>query len=200
MARWTPRATDPIGQNETIGRRIYDRNSLKGARDQIRPQNTFELYHFEERREPGDVSVDRLGQTSVDPRVRGYLAPRAIAAAAGLTPVAPFRGWAVVRAKHIQRPTQGPPLRLTPSPIVPIDGDAMSGNDYHADISRHNDYGYYEMAMHLKNIFESNFYFVDASQAADPTMSRSRSRHQRVTTSVRAWPRRIWLRLFRSDR
>ena len=77
MALWSPKSSDPVGPNERIGRRLFDQKQLNGAQDQKPLRNVFELYHFEEKRDPGDVSVDRLGKTGIDRRVRNYVEERA---------------------------------------------------------------------------------------------------------------------------
>jgi hypothetical protein len=158
MARWTPSSDKPVGQNEHIGRRLFGRQKLKGANDQAQLTANFELYHFEENRDPGDVSLDRLGQSSVDQRVRRYLEPRALSAAAALVPPKPFIGWAVVRARDLQEPSKGPALKVVPSPLPVIGGDEFSENLYHAHASRPISYGSYEMAVHLKMIFEKKYH------------------------------------------
>jgi len=50
---WHP--SEKIGKNERIGRRLFPRKKLKGAGDQHPPPNTFEFYHFQEKRDGGEV-------------------------------------------------------------------------------------------------------------------------------------------------
>lgn len=111
------------------------RPGLKGAADQ-KPAVGFEVYHFEETRPDDDVSVDRLGRTSVERAVIGYLKPRVAIAAASFREPRVFSGWAMVRARHIRQPTRGKPLILIASPVESIEGQPDSGNRFHAHIER----------------------------------------------------------------
>src|SRR5450759_1658074 len=135
MALWKPNET--VGKNESIGRRLFQRQGLKGAKDQKRPDRTFELYHFEENRDR-EVSIDRLGATSIDRKVKVYLNPRGHHAAARLHK-SDFQGWAATKAKELQSPAQGSPLEILSLPIAEQD-------DSH------------DMAIRLKYIFERNYH------------------------------------------
>lgn len=176
MALWSPKSTDPVGPNERIGRRLFDQKQLSGAQDQKRPPNVFELYHFEERRDAGDISVDRLGKTGIDRRVCNYVERRAIFAASSFKPARKFIGWAVVSAKALQRPAQGPSLLVTPSPLIASDENELLENKYHAHIERPSRYQPYEMAMHLKTIFERNYHF-EAGSTRPPTATDAKPLH-----------------------
>lgn len=145
---------------------MFDRKPLSGAQDQKPPPQVFELYHFEERRDPGDVSVDRLGKTGIDGKVRNYVEQRAIFAASSFTPTRQFLGWAVVSARELQTPAQGPRLSVIPSPIAA--DNELSENKYHAHIERPAHYQTYEMAVHLKTIFERNYHFQAANSQPQP--------------------------------
>jgi hypothetical protein len=155
MALWKPNTTT-IGKSECIGRRLFERQGLKGATDQTRPDKTFELYHFEETRDR-EVSVDRLGQTSVDGRVKAYLIPRGHDAASRLHK-AEFSGWAVTKAKELQSPAKGTPLQVVPSPLAATAGDELSENKFHAHIETPEKYDSHDMAIRLKYIFERNYH------------------------------------------
>ncbi len=155
-ARWVPKNNDPIANQEYIGRRLFYRKKLKGS---FKTKSSgFDLTHFEESRDEGNVSVDRLGKTSFDKKVRNYLEPRANYAATKQTPEADFIGWAVVQAKDLFSP-QGPNLSIVPDPL-PHDGtNDLSENYYHAYIPRPEEYrtgpyASYSMAVHLKMIFD----------------------------------------------
>jgi hypothetical protein len=164
MSRWTPSKSDPVGPNERIGRRLFQRRKLIGAHDQRPPENTFELTHFEETRDDR-VSVDRLGKTGVEAKVKRYLEPRCEANAAALSGSQGFVGWAVVSAKDLNSPGRGPSLAVHPSPVEQENEDPLSENIYHAHILRPGGYGSYEMAMHLKTIFEKRYFYEPASQS-----------------------------------
>jgi hypothetical protein len=75
MARWDPPAN--VGDNEHVGRRLFDEPLLVGARDQPSFSGLL-LSHFETRGD--EYLLDRLGKSSVDRRVGAYLMPKAEAA------------------------------------------------------------------------------------------------------------------------
>jgi hypothetical protein len=183
---WVPASSEPVGSNEHIGRRLFKRQTLRGAQDQTPPVGVFELFHFEEVRDEGDVSLDRLGKSSVDGKVRKYLDPRARAAISMFAQVRTFNGWAVVRAKELQEPQKGPPLPIIPSPIVATDGNPLSENKYHAHVKRPGSYGVYEMAIHLKVIFERKYKF----EAAGSPGSGNREPTTSVVAVIISWLRR----------
>jgi len=162
MALWKPNQT--IGKNERIGRRLFQRRGLKGAKDQKRPDKTFELYHFEETRDR-QVSADRLGATSVDAKVKRYLNPRGHYAATLFVPPRPFLGWAVVKAKDLQAPPKGSPFQIAASPSAAADGIELSENTYHADIEMPQRYEAHDMAVMLKYIFEQNYHHEPCIEA-----------------------------------
>jgi|SRR5450759_122283 hypothetical protein len=154
MALWKPNET--VGKNESIGRRLFQRQGLKGAKDQKRPDRTFELYHFEENRDR-EVSIDRLGATSIDRKVKVYLNPRGHHAAARLHK-SDFQGWAATKAKELQSPAQGSPLEILSLPIAAQDGDELSENSFHGRILTPERYDSHDMAIRLKYIFERNYH------------------------------------------
>jgi hypothetical protein len=98
---WTPNPKGAIGLNEPIGRRFYDEPMLAGAAD----QSAFlgiDLRHFEETRDR-QISLDRCGNTSVEPGVLSYLFPRARAMGDAFTPPKAFSGWLYVRARELEQ-------------------------------------------------------------------------------------------------
>ena len=66
-ARWVPEYNDQIAKQEYIGRRLFYRRKLKGSSKT--KSSGFDLTHFEESRDEGNVSVDRLGKTSFDKKI-----------------------------------------------------------------------------------------------------------------------------------
>ena len=168
MARWIPPANGKIESNEQIGRRFLVLRPLKGAGDQ-KPMRGFALVHFEERRPPGDVSVDRLGAGAINKQVKVYLEPRCSAAVAKIIKPTDFTGWAVVGANKLRKPVDGgPELTLVASPEalkVASSGaaDSLTDNDYHAHIERPEHSDHYGMATHLRQIFETADHFEPAS-------------------------------------
>jgi hypothetical protein len=164
MALWQPNATTVAG-SEFIGRRLFERAGLRGAQDQKRPDKTFELYHFED--SDREVSVDRLGQTSVDGKVKkSYLNLRGHHAAT-LMHKKEFHGWAVTKAKELQVPPKGKPLSIKPSPIAAQPGDELSENKYHAHIEFLPEYDTHDMAVRLKYIFERNYHLEPSKPTSD---------------------------------
>jgi hypothetical protein len=182
MALWKP--NEKVGKNESIGRRLFQRQGLKGAKDQRRPDRTFELYHFEETRDR-EVSVDRLGATSIDGKVKAYLNPRGHYAATRLHK-AEFRGWAVTKAKELQLPPNS--FQISASPIAAHDGEPLSDNSFHAHIETPERYNPRDMAVMLKYIFEEN-YHLERSVPSD--------KKQGFLTGITNWFGARWRSLFR---
>jgi|GEM_PF-2395430 len=173
MALWTPDAT-AVAKNEFVGRRLFERQGLKGAQDQQRPADTYEIYHFEETRD-GEVSLDRLGKTSVDGKVKNYLNPRSHYAAT-LLHKKEFLGWAVTQAKAIQSPPNS--YTISPSPIAAQDGgpvtdkgESLTENKFHAHVAIPDRLTPYEMAVILAHIFEKDYRFENAAPAASAQKS-----------------------------
>jgi hypothetical protein len=148
MALWKPN-TDKIGPNEYLGRRLFDKPQLMGALDQ-RPKLRLRLEHFLEKRGDCETSLDRMGQQSVDKRVRNYVGQRAIKAAEGFREPRQFNGWRVIHFKFLRQPPHGgSPVSVIPSPIEGIDLDE---NIYHAHTLR-DGRSYYDMATQLLCLF-----------------------------------------------
>lgn len=166
MALWKP--NEAVGKNESIGRRLFQRQGLKGAKDQKRPDKGFELYHFEEKRD-GEISLDRLGATSVDRKVKSYLNPRCHHAATNMAGKAAFQGWAVAKAKAFQTPAKGRPLPILPSPIAVEAGQEFSENIYHAHIERPVGHDALEMALRLQYIFEHDYHHEPSVPSVEKT-------------------------------
>jgi len=156
-ARWTPQTDESIGLNESIGRRLFDEPMLTGASNQ-RPFKGLLYNHFEETR--GDeVSLDRLGRTSVEKKVIAYLRPRAEAAGNIRRPSMPFNGWAVLPARKFNEDKH---LKLT---VVtsPVTGNDLDENIYHAHVNTPSDKDSYTMALHLRQLFTNHGFVIDKS-------------------------------------
>jgi hypothetical protein len=146
MASWKP--PDSVGPNEHIGRRLFDEPMLKGAAGQP-SYSGLSLQHFEETR--GDeVSLDRLGASSIDPKVARYLVPRAEAAGRIHKNTKRFDGWAVVTSKELVKERKEGKLSIIASPI---ENPEPNDNIYHAHVARLGDFSAYQMALHLRHIF-----------------------------------------------
>lgn len=148
MASWIP-STDKIGPNEQIGRRLFDKPQLIGALDQ-KPRNHLRLEHFLEKRDGGETSLDRMGQSSIDKRVRNYVGQRAIKAAGSFKEPRQFNGWQVIHFKFLRQPPYGgSPVLVVPSPI---EGTDLDENIYHAHAVP-DGRTYYDMAIQLLCLF-----------------------------------------------
>ncbi len=163
MARWIPKSGDPIGPSEHIGRRIFERSDLYGARDQEKPIGEFAVSHFEDR-QTGEVSVDRLGKTGIEKAVTGYLNLCAEEHAKSFKPIKLFLGWAVVKAKELQNPTKGDSIPLIASPTSADDGAGISENPYHAHATPINGLSAYTMSVLLAHIFNKHHRFETKTQ------------------------------------
>jgi hypothetical protein len=188
MALWKPDAT-AVGKSEFIGQRLFEREGLKGAKDQKRPEKTFEIYHFEETRDDREVSVDRLGQTSVDGKVKSYLNPRAHHAAT-LLHKKEFQGWAVTQAKAIQSPPNSyqiipPAIAGEAGGALTEKGDPLTENKFHAHIAIPERLTPHEMAVMLAHIFSKD-YRVEAATPA--------KKEQGWLSAVGSWFRKLWQR------
>ena len=143
MAMWAP--PDNVGLKERIGRRIYDEPMLRGAQGQP-SYSGIELHHFDDK----ELSLDRLGASGVDGRVRRYLNPRAEAAGAARKKPSRFDGWFHVTAKEL-----GQARRLPPLPVIasPIRDPKPNDNIYHAHILRPDNMSAYLASLHVRYIF-----------------------------------------------
>jgi hypothetical protein len=147
MARWVPETDKPIGSNEHLGRRLFDEPLLAGAEDQ-KPFAGLHFSHFEEKRD-GKVSLDRLGQSSIDRKVLNYLRPLANCFAASFQPPKQFNGWSVIRAYILSHPPRGEAVSVIPSPET---GPEHMANIYHAHVVP-GSMDSYIMALHLRQLF-----------------------------------------------
>lgn len=157
MARWAPDSAK-VEKGELLGRRLFPRPSLAGATDQ-RPVPSFDFRNFEESRDAGEVSLDRLGRGSAEKQVLKYLTPRAEAAAEGFTSKRIFNGWACIQAKKLLEDKKLP-LDLVPSPIAGNASepgkDDLTENIYHAHTRPRGNFDPYFLALHLQTQFEKN--------------------------------------------
>lgn len=181
MARWLP--PDNVGPSEYLGRRLFEEPMLRGAAGQP-TYSGIPLHHFEEKRS-NETSVDRLGATSIDRKVRGYLLKRADTAGRKFSKPKPFDGWAVVQAKHIaQTGSDTPDCLCVASPIKDPEPD---DNVYHAHIARPNATTHYLMALHLRNVF--------TTKGSVEKVSTEASAGQSSIAQLRLFARDWWQRL-----
>lgn len=157
MARlWIPDIAATVGSREPVGRRLFAVPRLAGASDQMQWKDTLEIDHFLEKRLPGAVSLDRLGEKFVDGKVKTYLLIRAQHAGTRFMPPKDFSGWAYVRADKLAAPGKG--LKNYPVVASPIVGDPQSidCNPYHAHVCRPCGETAYTMAMTLRQLFHDH--------------------------------------------
>jgi hypothetical protein len=149
MPPWAP-PKDKVGDNESVGRRLFDEPKLIGAGGQPDFKGLL-LSHFEEGRDD-EYSLDRLGQTSVDRRVVNYLTQRATAHGRTFKKQKSFGGWATIKARSLANSPRPPRLPPTPSPI---DDPSPADNMYHAHVLKPSGMEPHLMALHLRYLFES---------------------------------------------
>ena len=107
------------------------------------------LTHFEEAR-GAEVSLDRLGASGIDRRVKRYLVPRAVAAGQTFRKVKRFDGWMIVPARELVQARKEPKLPVIASPVTDPE---PNDNIYHAHVVRPAELNTYQMALHLRHIF-----------------------------------------------
>jgi hypothetical protein len=144
MAIWVP--PDKVGMNERIGRRIYDEPMLKGAQGQP-SYSGIELHHFQGGKE---LSLDRLGASGIDRRIRQHLELRAEAAGARRGKPSRFDGWFHVAAKELEQARTPPKLPLIASPIREPEPD---DNIYHAHVVQPDNVLPNLVSLHIRHIF-----------------------------------------------
>jgi hypothetical protein len=148
MARWNPPSS--VGPNEQIGHRLFEEPMLRGAGGQPNFSG-LRFNHFEESR-GNEVSLDRLGASSIDRKVSNYLVSRARAAGETFGKPKKFDGWAVVPAKELIQAKKDPKLPICASPVVDAE---PKDNAYHAHVVRPDHFDSYMMALHLRHLFTS---------------------------------------------
>jgi hypothetical protein len=185
MAKWKPRADEPVGANEHIGRRMFDEPMLRGAQNQP-SWGGLDVRHFEETRSP-EVSVDRLGRSGVDKSVGRYLQPKAKAAGTRFAPPREFHGWATVAAKHLRVRGSAYDFAISPSPVDLPEPDA---NPYHAHVTRAEQEDPLFFALKLRNVFAKHGFQVlpngERAPNADSSLD-AREPKKRLLERVRDW-------------
>jgi len=135
MPRWIP-DDSRVAQGEHIGRRLYAEPKLSGAPDQ-KPFHGLDISNFMETR-GRDFSCDRLGQSSVDNNVIGYLMERCHqhSAERGL----PFNGWIYATAKKLaenngwETVASGVRSKGESNEDLPWDDTKINENRFHAHL------------------------------------------------------------------
>jgi hypothetical protein len=127
---------------------MFDEPMLRGAGGQPAFAG-LKLTHFQDKRSP-ELSLDRLGATGVERRVREHLIPRAEAAGTKFNRPLRFDGWCVVAAKELTNARQEPKFPVIASPVnepEPLD------NPYHAHVVRPDTLSVHLMSLQLRHIF-----------------------------------------------
>jgi len=153
MAKKWNAPPDRVDGNERIGRRLFDEPMLRGTAGQ-KPFAGLQINHFMETRS-ADVSLDRLGATSLHPKTIEFLTPRAVEAGKKFQKPVKFDGWAHIVAKELARgrTKDQPQVEVVASPVdEPEPGD----NPYHAHVVRPNDITAYYFALHLRQMFTTS--------------------------------------------
>lgn len=150
--RWDPQGK-PVDPQERVGRRLFDLPELVGAtEDQYYGSIKFTQFWD---KQTGEVSLDRLGRSNVEPKVRTYLIPRAEDHGASFNPKQHFEGWAHIKALHLTQAKWPPNITINASPVFQKVGeDEIKENIYHAHIDKTTNS--YELACHLRNLFENS--------------------------------------------
>ncbi len=150
MALWIP--PNSVGKNEHVGRRLFGEVELAGAAGQP-TLNRLRLNHFQESRDD-EISLDRMGASSVHKSTVGYLRPRGERQAASFSPPGKFSGWVTVRAGIIAA-YEGGMFSVVASPITG-EPDPLDNNTFHAHAIRPQGLNPKMAALHLREAFETN--------------------------------------------
>jgi hypothetical protein len=185
--RWVPQPDIAVGPNEQIGRRLFGEPELVGADDQVRPAGFLDYRHFEEKRGAGEVSLDRLGLSGVDKRIKNFLIPKAEYAGTTFRVPQSFDGWVILAARILANPPKGAlKFPVIASPERLDEPEHIEHNPYHAHVCRPPGTDGHSTALHLKYIFEKG--------RIDPLV------RPRGLKAVKATVTRIWLWSVRSLR
>lgn len=146
MRRWEP-DTNSIGTSEYLGRRILNEMRLIGAQDQTDPLG-LRVIHFMETRAGEDISLDRLGKSSIDWHVCNEIKPIAIRHSETFREPKEFKGWRVIRVGVLRKPPRGRPMIIVPDPT----DEGELSNKYHA-LAKLEGRDPYDVATHLLALF-----------------------------------------------
>jgi len=144
------KADEAIGDKEFVGRRLAARPALVGAIDQIRKKTPFDFRDFEETRPPHELSLDWLGRSGLDSKVRRDLTPQAQRMFASQKPARTFGGWAYLQAFRLSKARKDYPCAVVSSPEMPDQPDHPEHNPYHVVVRPSEKFGSaYLAALHL---------------------------------------------------
>lgn len=144
------KADEAIADKELVGRRLAARPALVGAIDQLRKKTSFDFRDFEETRPPYEISLDWLGRSGLDSKVRRDLAPLAQRMFAAQKPAKTFGGWAYLQAFRLSKARKDYPCAVVSSPEMPDQPDHPEHNPYHVVVRPSEKFGSpYLAALHL---------------------------------------------------
>ena len=190
--RWQPKLDDPIGHSEPVGRRLFDEPKLAGTGDQPDFKG-LQLSHFWEKR-GREVSLDRLGRSNVEKKVRDYLIPRCDLHGTLTDKPRSFDGWAVIRARNLTKQVNDfPDWELHTSPEEKRDDIEFSNNEYHAHAICREDIIPRRSALYLRYRFEK-YGHVEHRDSGDVVNARSAGLLGKIGRALKE----ITERLFRS--
>lgn len=126
MAAWEPKADEPVGPKEVLGRRIFTDKIWEGQVGD--GPRRFRMDHFYDKEPQSDFSVDRLGRATAEGPIVRRVGHLAHTEADARQPSVPFAGWAACSRQHFA--TTKCNLDIKQMPLE--DGT----NPYHAEIIR----------------------------------------------------------------
>ena len=149
--RWNPEGK-PVSPQERVGRRLFDLPELAGAsEDQYYSRVKFTQF-WDNR--TSEVSLDRLGRSNIESKVRNYLVPRALHQGTTFNREKKFGGWAHIKAQDLTKAKYPPSLVISASPVHrQEDDDELIENIFHAHVEKQDNS--YLMALHLRNLYET---------------------------------------------
>src|ERR1700734_2163258 len=151
------KADESIGDKELVGRRLAARPALVGAIDQLRKRGSFDLRDFEDSRAPYELSLDWLGRTGLDSKVRRDLLAQAQRMFASQKPAKTFGGWAYLQAYRLSKARKDLPCAVVASPEMPGQCDQPDHSPDHVVVRPPEKFGHpYLAALHLHAQFEQH--------------------------------------------
>jgi hypothetical protein len=166
MPVWEPKADQPVGAKEMLGRRIFSDKIWDGAFGNGR--KLFRVDHFLDMNREADLSLDRLGRSSEEGAVVRRVGHHAHTEGDQHNPPRPFTGWAACGRNHFATAKCNVPVE--PRPLE--DGT----NPYHAEIVR-DDYrgrsGPYAFATMIRDVVSQQGHFRNSPPRRTPKGSGS---------------------------
>lgn len=151
--RWQPAPDAPLGKQERVGRRLFDEPELRGVEGQPN-LGVVSLSQFREKR-GREVSLDRLGRTGIEPKVKNYLVPRCDYQASSFGKQKQFEGWATIKVADLTNKwSETPQWTAHPSPVMMDEDEELTENVYHAHTVCSESRADAGTALFLRHLFE----------------------------------------------